>query len=246
VSAWATAALPWFQIVGTFATAIAAIAAWRSANAASRAADRADRTAQRTAETLGLSKRPNLRVYVKVGWRSTEPDVGTLFITNISDLHPGIVTAARVERPDGRPTAVAGGLPVTIKQWGRGGKAIIRDLPAEVCLGPFPPLTPDAHPGDGPSELPMTYELEFSDMAGLVTWRQTGKLREDIRFGRRTGEESDAERPVYSYVELDDARSEPEVIYGAASAELRRPPGVIRRAVASIGRGAGRVWRWVW
>ena len=92
----------------------------------------------------------------------------------------------------------------------------------------------------------MTYELEFSDMSGLVTWRQTGKLREDIRFERRTGEGPDAERPVYSYVELNDARSEPEVIYGTASAELRRPPGVIRRAVASIGRGVGRVWRWVW
>jgi len=245
LGAWATAALPWFQIVGTFATAIAAIAAWRSANAASLTADRADRTAQRTAETLGMSKRPNLRVNVKVGCKPTEPDVGTLFITNSSDLHPGIVTAARVERPDGRPTAVASGLPVTIKQRGRDGQAIIRDLTA-VGLGPFPPLTPDAHPGDGPSELPMTYELEFSDMAGLVTWWQTGKLREDIRFERRTGEGPDAERPVYSYVELDDARSEPEVIYGAASAELRCPPGMIRRAAAAISRGVGRVWRWVW
>jgi len=55
VSAWATAALPCFQIVGTFATAIAAIAAWRSANAASLTADRADRTAQRSAPGLTCS-----------------------------------------------------------------------------------------------------------------------------------------------------------------------------------------------
>ncbi len=240
MSAWATAALPWFQIVGTFATAIAAIAAWRSANAASLTADRADRTAQRTAEILGMSKRPHLRVDTKVGW-----DVGTLFIYNSSDLHPAIVTAARVERPDGRPTAVASGLPVTIKPQGREGQAIVRGF-TTVSLGTFPPLTPDAHPGDGPSELPMTYELEFSDMSGLVTWRQTGKLREDIRFERRTGEGPDAGRPVYSYAEVDDARSEPEVIYGAASAELRSPPGVIRRAAAALSRGVGRVWRWVW
>ena len=58
MSAWATAALPWFQIVGTFATAIAAIAAWRSANAASLAADRADRTAQRGRRDPGPVQAP--------------------------------------------------------------------------------------------------------------------------------------------------------------------------------------------
>ena len=111
--------------------AIAAIAAWRSANATSRAADRADRTAQRTAEILGSV---------------------ILFVTNDSE-HSAIVTAARIERPDDAPTAVVSGIPAVIKPH----TLVIAWVSAS--LGPFAPLTPDARPGDAPSELLMAYEL---------------------------------------------------------------------------------------
>lgn len=233
--------LPWFQIVGTLATAFAATAAWRSSIASRQSAARTEETARRTAETLGLSRRPYLVVSMPE-WTPAQATPG-LVIVNGGE-HAAIITAARVRRPDNGQVTAATRLPAMLESRSRQRQATVRPR-VFAPLETFAPLTPTAHPVASASALLLTYELEFSDAAGLVSWCQTGKLREKIRFESDQVNDEKATHPIYSYSEVEESRSEPTVIYGAGLAP-RRPPGLIRRVAAPVTHLIGRAWRWFW
>lgn len=88
--------LPWFQIVGTFATAFAATAAWRSSVASRTSAAHIEASAQRTAVATGLAKRPDLTV--EVHSVSEGPAPFNVVVRNRSS-HEAIVRAVQIERP---------------------------------------------------------------------------------------------------------------------------------------------------
>lgn len=114
MASWAGQALPWFQIFGTFVTALAAVAAWRSANSAGFAARKADDTSRRAAEALSRATTPTLEILPSGGDdRSREPQQMTLYVRNDAP-HPGVIVAAKIERTDGHPTVTMVGPPVTL------------------------------------------------------------------------------------------------------------------------------------
>jgi hypothetical protein len=223
------------------ATAFAATAAWRSSIASRQSAAHTEETARRSAETLGLSRRPYLMVSVPE-WKPSQGRAGLLIVNG--GEHAAIITAASVKRPDNGQVATATRLPAMLKLRSREGQAIVKPR-VFAPLETFSPLTPTARPGVSASALLLTYELEFSDAAGLVSWRQTGKLREEIKFKFDQVNDEKVTHQIYLYNEVEDSRSEPTVIYGAGLAP-RRPPGLIRRVTAPVTRPLRRAWRWFW
>ena len=223
MSAWATAALPWFQIGGTIFTAVAAIAAAVSARAALLTAGKADETSRRAVEALGRATKPLLSVRLfGESSRSRDPVSSsiTLDISN-NGANRGWLLQATARRSDGPVATTTVPMPVEI-----GSTAIDYEpnYALSLPLGELPRLTTDPCV-DGDSDVIVTTEVDFTDISRLVIWRQRARWQERVQI------QPDG-RPTFSYVRLDS--SEPEIISGLPRSESR-PVGWVRR-----------VWHRVW
>lgn len=228
MSSWIGQAAPVFQIVGTLATAAAAVAAWRSASAAQVTAGKADETSRRATEALSRATMPELEILLSGGDnRSREPQKMNLYVRNDA-RHPCVVVAAKIERTDGKPDVTMVGPRV---QLGTPVSAPTLDNVVYIPLsGPIPRLHPDAEEGaprtDGTGPF-LACSVDFTDAAGLVSWRQRVHFHEKVNFLVTTQENEIVVDPVYSY-DWWHGRTEPELVPERPSS-TPRSPGWLRR-----------------
>ena len=169
----ATELVQWAQVLAPVIAAIAAVASWRSANASRITAGRADQTSRRAAEALGRVTRPALAVLLSgTDERARTPHPMNLYVRNDAP-HDGYLLAVRLHGPDGALLAELSNLSV---QLGTAGNQ------QYVPLGKVPRVRPDVAPGEEHPSPTITWTAEFSDAAGLMSWRQHGQNDEMVRF----------------------------------------------------------------
>ena len=227
MDSWVAQALPWFQIVSTVATALAAIAAWRSASAARFTAGKTDETARRATEALSRAIMPKLEILLSRGDdRSREPQQMALYVRNDAP-NPCVIVGVKIERADGHPAVSMVGPPVRLGT----RDALTMDNVAYLPLsGPIARLCPDAEKVTSTEETGpfLACAVDFTDAAGLVKWRQHIRFHERVgpRVVLQDGERRLGGEPVYSYDWRE--RPEPEIVSDGASS-TSRPPGWVRR-----------------
>lgn len=214
MNAWATMALPWFQIVGTMFTALAAIAAAFSARAALRTAGKADETSRRAVEALGRATKPLLSTrLLEVSLHSRDPVSSPMRLEIINhSANRGWITQATVRRPDGPVSTAKVPMPVKI------GSSEINYTPDYALVLPLGEL-PRPTSVDSESGVVVTTDVQFTDIGQLVAWRQRTRWQEQVEI------QPDG-LPTFSYAVLDS--SEPEIINDLPRPKPR-PVGLVRR-----------------
>lgn len=209
MNAWVVAALPWFQIGGALATAFAAGAAWRSANASRRTAAKADETTRRALEALGTILRPGpMRVGMWQG-NAESHDLRT------AEHWPGRLRIRMTNEGGGTAEKVTVTLTDTNgKYWPTLGPfALTGESWRELHIDDFVPActAPDPQNPETDVRPTATHQLvvEFWDGRELLRWRQRYTVVETavLRF--------DSSPPVPQRVFRTEATGQPERIDAA-------------------------------